>query len=96
MQLLRDTTATHEEHLARLTHDLDQQQTDPDRLLQEQDRITAAVAEQKLSVEAMELNNNVLHTHATSLCEAADAETVVSYDGSFIWKITGFGEKFSE
>ena len=65
-------------------------------LIHDFSQVKLAVDETKCFLEGMTPNQNILKQDLASLKEEIDYMQHVSYDGTFVWKITNFQEKMSK
>ena len=65
-------------------------------LAQDLSQVKLAVEEEKSFLEGLKPNQDVLKQDLSSLKENIDDVQYVSYDGSFIWKITNVREKMGK
>jgi hypothetical protein len=59
-------------------------------------QVKLSVEESISLLEGLKHNQDILHQELSSLKEKINDMQHVSYDGSFVWKITNFREKMSE
>ncbi|CAF0983907.1 unnamed protein product [Rotaria sp. Silwood1] len=65
-------------------------------LLEDFSRVKLAVEETNSFLEGFKLNQDIIHQDVISLKQNIDDMQYISYDGTFIWKITGFREKMRD
>ena len=59
-------------------------------------QVKESVEESRMFLEGVKHNQDILNQDFSSLKEKIDDMQYVSYDGSFVWKITNFQEKMSK
>ena len=88
-----ETLLKDEQHLSR---DSLHMQLQVQTLAEYASQLKAPVQESRSHLDAIKLNVDVLKQDLVSLNERINDAQYVSYDGTFIWKITGFREKMSK
>ncbi len=79
----------------RLNNELPEHEMKLQRLLENVSQVKVAVEEENALLEGMTQNLEILHQDLASLKEKVDEKEFVSYDGTFMWRITQCGEKRS-
>jgi chromosome segregation ATPase len=80
----------------RLSHESLQSQIKLQTLTEDFSQVKLSVEESHIFLEGVKHNQDILHQELSSLKEKINDMQHVSYDGSFVWKITNFREKMSE
>lgn len=80
----------------RLSTDSIRLQTSVESLSKEFESLQLSVQEQGAFLEGVKPNQEILQQDVASLKQRVDDMQYVSYDGTLIWKITGFREKMSK
>ncbi|CAF3031230.1 unnamed protein product [Rotaria sp. Silwood2] len=77
----------------RLNNESLQMQITLSTLAEESSKVKLSIEESKMFLEAMKYNQDILNHDFVSLQEKINDLECVSYDGTFVWKITSFQEK---
>ncbi|CAF4281872.1 unnamed protein product, partial [Rotaria sp. Silwood2] len=80
----------------RLNNELLQCQIKLQTLAQDFSQVQLAVEETNSFVQGLKPNQDILHQDLVSLKQKIDDMQYVSYDGTFVWKITNFREKMTD
>ncbi|CAF4478776.1 unnamed protein product [Rotaria sp. Silwood2] len=80
----------------RLNNESLQMQITLSTLVEESPKVKLSIEESKMFLEAMKHNQDILNHDFLSLQEKINDLECVSYDGTFVWKITSFPEKMSK
>jgi chromosome segregation ATPase len=80
----------------RLSNESLQAQIKLQALTKEFSEVKLSVEESHSYLEGVKHNQDILNQDLSSLKEKINDMQYVSYDGSFVWKITNFQEKMSE
>ena len=96
LDALTDTIAKLMEDEQRLARDSLRMQLQLQTLVEYGSQLKLSVQESQSHLDAIKLNFDILNQDLQSLNDTTNDRQYVSYDGRFIWKITGFQEKMSK
>ncbi|CAF2658131.1 unnamed protein product [Rotaria sp. Silwood2] len=96
MSMFENGAETLNEDVQCLNTELLEHQNKLQHLKENASNVKLAVEEEHMSYEAMMRNLEVLSQELMSLKDKIDEMQYVSYDGTFLWKITNFQEKMND
>jgi FtsZ-binding cell division protein ZapB len=96
INILANGIQTLNDDTQRLSTDSIRLQTSIEALSKEFESLKLSIQEQGSFLEGVKPNQEILQQDVASLKQKVDDMHYVSYDGTLIWKITGFREKMSK
>lgn len=96
INLLASGIQTLNDDTQRLSSDSIRLQTSLESLRQDFSTLKLSIDEQSAFLEGIKPNQEILQQDVASLKQRVEDMQYVSFDGTLIWKITGFREKMSE